>query len=124
MSEQVHGHPVIQAEPDRISTPRIVAVGVAALLLFFAASLVTVQAMYRKKAEILADGPASWPAQIGARKIGMLEQRMFTLAAEPADAKRAQLVRLHSWGWVDRKAGVVHMPIEEAMERVARGERP
>jgi hypothetical protein len=124
MSEHSHGQPIIQAEPDRIATPRIIAVGVGALLVFFAASLVTVQAMYRKKAEILPDGPPPWPAEIGSRKIGMLEQRMFPLAVEPADAKRAQLARLHSWGWVDRKAAVVHMPIEEAMERVVRGERP
>ncbi|HVP69096.1 MAG TPA: hypothetical protein VMT17_17735 [Anaeromyxobacteraceae bacterium] len=124
MSEHSQAHAAIRAEPDVIATPRIVAVGVASLVVFFLASLVTVQAMYRKKAEMLPDGPPAWPAEIGARKIGIVEQRMFPLAVEPADAKRAQVARLHAWGWVDRKAGIVHMPIEEAMDRVARGERP
>jgi len=124
MSEPSHGHPVIRAEPDRIATPRILLVGVLSLLLFFVASLITVQSMYRKRAELLPDGPPPFPTEIGERKIGILEQRMFSLAVEPADVKRAQLKRLHAWGWVDRKAGVVHMPIGEAMERVARGERP
>lgn len=27
--------------------------------------------------------------------------------------------RLHSTGWVDREAGIVHMPIDRAMERLA-----
>jgi hypothetical protein len=27
--------------------------------------------------------------------------------------------RLHSYGWVDRKAGVIHIPIERAMELTA-----
>lgn len=124
MSDPVHLHPVVRAEPDRISTPRIVAVGVASLLVFFVASLVTVRAMYRQKAEILLAGPPAWPTEIGSRKIAMLEQRTFSLAVEPAEVKRAQLRRLHSWGWIDRQAGTVHMPIDEAMERVARGERP
>ena len=110
--------------PTASPTSRILAVGAAALLLFFVASVVTIQAMYRRKAELLPDGPPAWPAEIGERKIGIVEQRIFGLAVEPADAKRAQQARLHAWGWVDRSAGLVHMPIEEAMERVARGERP
>jgi hypothetical protein len=28
--------------------------------------------------------------------------------------------RLHSYGWVDRQAGVVHIPIERAMELIVR----
>ncbi|HTP53291.1 MAG TPA: hypothetical protein VMK42_21555 [Anaeromyxobacteraceae bacterium] len=124
MSEHENGHPVVRAEQDRIATPRILLVAFASLLVFFIASVVTVQGMYRKRAELLPDGPPRWPAEIGDRKIGLLEQRLFSLAVEPKEEKRAQLERLRSWGWVDRRAGAVHMPIGEAMERVARGERP
>ena len=28
--------------------------------------------------------------------------------------------RLHSYGWVDQKAGIVHIPIERAMQLVVR----
>lgn len=31
--------------------------------------------------------------------------------------------RLNGYGWVDREAGIVHIPIERAMARVAEGER-
>lgn len=32
---------------------------------------------------------------------------------------RAELQELNSIGWVDRKAGIVHIPIEEAMQKIA-----
>ena len=32
--------------------------------------------------------------------------------------KRDRAGRLNSWGWVDRKQGLVRMPIETAMEKV------
>jgi hypothetical protein len=124
MTEHESHPPAIRAEPDRIRTGAIVAVGVGSLVLFFVASLVTVQAMYRQRAGLLPEGPPPWPAEIGRNKIGIVEQRLFELAVEPADRRRAQLERLRTWGWADRKAGVLHMPIDEAMERVLRGERP
>lgn len=32
--------------------------------------------------------------------------------------------RLSSWGWVDRGAGVAHMPIDQAIDRLAQPEPP
>jgi hypothetical protein len=124
MSEQSHPS-ATRAEPDRIGTPRILAVGVLALLLFLVASIVTIRfGLEDTRAALLPDGTPAPPSEIGKNKIGIVEQRLFEMAVEPADLRRAQAERLHGWGWVDRKAGVVHMPIEEAMARVARGERP
>ena len=124
MSDQSH-HPAIRAEPDRIGTPRILAVGAAALIFFAAASWFTIRYGYdRTLAEVLPDGPAAPPSEIGRNKIGIVEQRLFSLAVEPAEWRQQQVQRLHSWGWVDRKAGVVHVPIDVAMARVARGDRP
>ncbi len=118
-------HPVIRAEPDRIGTPRIVAVGIAALLFFAVASWATIRyGLDGTRAEVLPDGPPAAPAEIGKNKIGIVEQRLFTLAVEPTEVRREQHERLHTWGWVDRDAGVVHMPIDEAMARVAKGARP
>ncbi|MEP7071670.1 MAG: hypothetical protein ABI839_04735 [Verrucomicrobiota bacterium] len=37
-------------------------------------------------------------------------------AADLAFSKRAREKELHSYGWVDRKAGVARIPIERAME--------
>jgi len=118
-------HPVIRAEPDHIGTPRILTVGAAALIFFALASWVTIRLGYdRTRAEMLPDGPAALPAEIGRNKIGIVEQRLFSLAVEPADWRRQQVERLQSWGWVDKQAGVIHVPIDQAMARVVRGDRP
>jgi hypothetical protein len=118
-------HHATRAEPDRIGTPRILAVGAASLIFFFAASWFTIRYFYEPtRAQMLPDGPAARPAEIGRNKIGIVEQRLFGLAVEPTEWRAGQVRRLSTWGWVDRKAGVVHVPIDEAMARVARGERP
>jgi hypothetical protein len=120
-----HSPHVIRAEPDRIGTPRILTVGVAALIFFAVASWATIRLGYdRTRAEVLPDGPAAPPSEIGKNKIGIVEQRLFSLAVEPADWRKSQVERLHSWGWADRPAGLVHAPIEDAMARVVKGERP
>ncbi len=124
MSEQTH-HAGTRAEPDRIATPRILVVGAVAIAFFVAASWVTIRkGLDGTRAEVLPDGPPAPPAEIGRNKIGIVEQRLFEVAVEPAELRRRQAERLSTWGWVDRKAGVVHAPIGEAMERVVRGERP
>jgi hypothetical protein len=124
MSDHSH-HSGTRAEPDRIGTPRILAVGAASLLFFAVASWFTIRYGYdRTRAEMLPDGPAAPPAEIGRNKIGIVEQRLFTMAVEPAEWRRQQAERLQTWGWVDRKAGVIHVPIDQAMARVARGDRP
>lgn len=124
MSDHSH-HSGTRAEPDRIGTPRILAVGAASLIFFAVASWFTIRYGYdRTRAEMLPDGPAAQPAEIGKNKIGIVEQRIFSLAVEPAEWRRQQSERLRTWGWVDRKSGVIHVPIDEAMARVARGDRP
>jgi hypothetical protein len=124
MSDHSH-HSGTRAEPDRIGTPRILAVGAASLIFFAVASWFTIRYGYdRTRAEMLPDGPAAQPAEIGKNKIGIVEQRLFSLAVEPTEWRKNQVQRLQSWGWVDRKAGVIHVPIDQAMARVARGDRP
>jgi hypothetical protein len=100
-------------------------VGAAALIFFALASWFTIRYGYdRTRAEMLPDGPAARPSEIGRNKIGIVEQRIFGLAVEPTEWRQQQVRRLHEFGWVDRKAGVIHVPIDEAMARVARGDRP
>ena len=49
------------------------------------------------------------------------EPRLQDAPAADLDAFRArEQERLSTYGWIDRQAGVVHMPIERAMEIVAR----
>jgi hypothetical protein len=48
------------------------------------------------------------------------EPRLQVTPSDDLDGIRAaEIERLSSYGWVDRKAGVVHIPIERAMALVA-----
>ncbi len=120
MSENAHR---VRAEPDRIDTPRLLAIAVATLTLFFGASAVTGWGTQRLRGRIEPAGPAL-PAHAGQPQIGMVEQRPFDLVRTDEEWRAGQRRHLESYGWVDRKAGIIHVPVEQGMERVLRGERP
>jgi len=122
MTEHAHsGHP--PAEPDRIRTWTIVAVGVGSLLLFLVASLVTVGWMGKARGEMNPGWP-SFPAEAGKGKVGMLEQQLFESSNRAQVLRERQEQRLHSYGWVDKEKGTVHIPIERAVDLTLGGERP
>ncbi len=114
------GHGAVRSEEDRISTGKIVAVGVGSLVLFFLASLVT--SVYQQ-VRLGEHGPIPIPPEIGQSKIAMVEQQQFDLAVRGERDRAARVERLGSYGWVDRSTGVAHVPIDLAMELVAKGVR-
>jgi len=115
-----HGHGV-RSEEDRVPSIRIVLVGLGALILFFIGSFITVSYLHARQ---LANGPVVIPPELGQNKIGLVEQQIFDLAVRGERSRAKQLERLGSTGWVDRKAGVAHIPIDDAMRLVASGVRP
>ncbi len=115
-----HGHGV-RSEEDRISSGKVVAVGVGALVVFFFASLAAVSYLRLRQSE---QPPPSIPAELGQSKIGMVEQQIFDLAVRGTRDRTQRLQKLGSYGWVDRDGGVVHIPIDRAMDLVAKGVRP
>lgn len=116
-----HGRGQVRSEEDRISTPKILVVGIAALLLFFVASVVTAMYLRMRQGE---RGPLPIPPELGKSKIGMVEQQLFDVALRGELDRGARLERLGSYGWIDRSAGVAHIPIDRAMDLVAKGVRP
>jgi hypothetical protein len=124
MSEIPHASHAVRAEPDRIATGRIVLVGVASLTLFFLASVASTMVLRARRAEINPDGPPALPGEAGKAKIGIVEQQLFENARTGTRWREEELRYLSTWGWVDRKAGIVHEPVERGMERLLQGERP
>lgn len=130
MTEQLHdehphdasAHP--PAEEDQIRSRAIVGVGVAALLLFFVASLAAIGAMKRQQARINPEGPAPLPAELGKSKIGIIEQRLFESSNQAEVVREVQRAKLESYGWVDRTRGIIRIPVEQGMQLVIAGKRP
>jgi hypothetical protein len=117
-----HGHAHgVRSEEDRVSTGSIIAVGVASLVIFFLASAVAVSYLRVSQGE---RPPLPIPPEVGRSKIGMVEQQQFDLAFRGERDRAARLERLGSYGWVDRGAGVAHVPIGRAMDLVVKGVRP
>lgn len=115
-----HGHGV-RAEDDRVPSIPIVAVGVSALVIFFLASYVTLSFLRVRE----GDRPLlPVPQEIGQSKIGLVEQQLFETATRGKDDQEARKRRLGSYGWVDRRGGIVRLPIDRAMELSAQGARP
>jgi hypothetical protein len=110
-----------RSEEDRVSPGPIVAVGVGALVVFFLASWVTISYLRVKQGD---RPPLPIPAELGQSKIALVEQQLFELSTRGLRDRDAQRERLGSYGWVDRKAGVVRIPIDRAMELSAQGVRP
>ncbi len=118
---QGEGHGAVRSEEDRISTGKIVAVGVGSLVIFFLASFVTAMYQQVRSGE---HGPIPIPPEVGQSKIGIVEQQQFDVAVRGERDRAARLERLGTYGWVDRSAGIVHLPIDVAMDLVAKGVRP
>ncbi len=114
-----HG-PGVRSEEDRVPALRLVLVGLGALLVFVVGSWLTIGYLRARQA---AYGPYAVPPEVGQSKIGLVEQQLFDLAVRGQRSRDKQLERLGATGWVDRRAGVAHIPIDEAMRLVASGVR-
>jgi hypothetical protein len=111
-------HDPFEQEPDRVSARRLAAIGVAGVIVFGLGALWASTVQRGVTGSVRSD-TAPRPALAGRREVGMVYQTRFgesIAAAKNEEARR----RLESAGWVDRDGGVVHVPIEQAMEIVAR----
>jgi hypothetical protein len=59
---------------------------------------------------------ASTPARLGQAEINLLNQLPFLLDTRAYRQQEEKVRRLHGYGWVDRERGLIHIPVEQAME--------
>lgn len=106
--------------PDRGQLPsrRIALVALGWLLLMAAALGGTGWWEHRTRPEPQA--PAS--PVMGRSEQANIDQRPFALTDDARRLGASQRQRLESYGWVDRDAGLIHVPVERAREQVLAGE--
>ncbi len=117
-------HGKTAAEEDVIPGGKIFLVGLGALVIFFVASVAATLLLNRERARELPDGPAPIPAVAGQHQIGLVEQVQFENQTQVEDAVQAEQKRLGEYGWVDRPHGIIHLPVQRAMELTIQGVRP
>jgi hypothetical protein len=116
-----HGH---QSE-DQIDFRKVIMVGVVSLIVFalgtwWAAGILRHET---KRAEDTT-GLTAEPALLGKAEIGIVDQVPYSGDHRLADWRQERSRRLNSYGWVDRAKGIVHVPIERAMDATLAGSLP
>jgi hypothetical protein len=113
-------HQPFKTEAEHLNVGAIVSVGVVAIVVFVLASLWSTRILKSGTEENWPKGPPSYPTGRRA-EVGIVNQQLFELDDRAVLTREVQLKQLDSYGWVDRDAGVVHIPIEQAMEAMTQG---
>lgn len=111
-------------EQDDIDTrPMFFAAALATIIMFASYFLVVwLTQMFRPANAANIPAPSATPADQYAHipEFGMLQRRMYggVQAGDAYPIKQAAKGQLDSYGWTDKSKGMVHVPIERAMEMV------
>lgn len=113
-----HMAPPEAQQEEGIPVLRIALIGIASLILFTASGYWSWTIYDKRSRELQPLGPDPIPRQIGQGEIGIVDQVPFDVYRSLQTYKTYSKKRLTTWGWVDRKAGTVHMPIDIAMDQI------
>jgi hypothetical protein len=122
---QGHG---IAVEPDRVSTRIVVTFGIAVVLMGLAAAVLMI-ALFRTLDRSAGKMDDRLIAAAGLQRRESAPPPLPRLQIYPVkhwkDFQAAERERLTTYGWMDRGTGVVHIPIDRAIDLIAeRGVAP
>ena len=109
-------------DPGHLPARRIALVGAGWLVLIALSVLATHFWRGRSRPASRAEPPSV----MGRAEIAIVNQRPFALEDQAPRLLGEQQSRLEGYGWVDRDAGVIHVPVERALDAVLaeEGARP
>jgi hypothetical protein len=104
-------------EEDRIATGKIVATAIISLAVFGVGVVWSISIQRNENKSIVTQMHPAGPAEAGAPEVGIVYQWPFNVSKYGEEKKAELEARLHSYGWADKSAKVVHIPIDEAMKK-------
>lgn len=109
--------PRIEHEPDNPNVVKSVVIACGTLAVFGVGLgyVIVVLQVTQTPARTLG---GAVPKETGRDEIGMVEQRMFEGDTRLKIESQAQRNELENYGWIDRDAGIVHIPIARAMAEI------
>jgi len=122
MSHASHGSNMHdqQGDSDGVNIKKIVTIGVVSLIVFGVGILWAVYLMHNQQQAVRSLGPLNEPKEIYKAEIGIVDNILFTRDTRLKAYREERAAWLNGYGWVDRKAGLIHVPIERAMAEVVR----
>jgi hypothetical protein len=117
-------HPPGHKSEDQIDFTKVIAVGVVSLIVFALGTIWAVAILHHETAKVeAATGVPRYP-DLGKAEIGIVDQVLFEGDHRLATWRAERAARLNGYGWTDRSKGIVHIPIERALEEAASGALP
>jgi hypothetical protein len=121
-----HGPEVLIPEQDRLPYRTLSIVAVGALILFTIGGAWAIWLMVDQAKTLIPGADAMVPSvadpgsvRLDAEEIGLVDQTPFEKEERGVRMRARQQQRLGSYGWVSKEQGVVHLPIERAIELTA-----
>jgi hypothetical protein len=117
MSDPQHGTGSF-SDDDGVDIKKILTVGGIALATFALSAFIAYLIMRSDLKEVEARGLPPVPSEIGKDEIGIVDQVEFSQDDRLEQWRAAKRKRLEGYGWVDRARGLVHIPVEKAIDQV------
>ncbi len=111
-----HAHDTTATQAENLPIGKVITVGLVSLLVFAVGSVWALEIRSATIASMNPSGAIGLPQNFGAEEQGIVDQIPFELNHWVKDDRAASKKQLHGYGWVDRQAGVIHIPIEHAIE--------
>jgi hypothetical protein len=109
--------PPAQAD-EHVASFKIIAVGVIALVVFGAATVWSARILSGTARTLQPTGPMAMGKDVGRPEIGIVDQTPFETTRGAEHYRRKDRETLNSYGWVDRQKGIIHVPIDRAIDRL------
>lgn len=103
---------------DGVNIKTILAVGVISLTIFALSAVVALVIVRAHNRNADDEGRIANGKYIGAAEIGIVDQPEFENDRRLEKWIAAKQKHLSSYGWVNRERGLIHIPIDKAMEEV------
>jgi hypothetical protein len=117
-------HPPGHESEDQIDYTKVILVGVASLFAFALGTVWAVGILHHETEKAHAATGVPRQPLLGRPEIGIVDQVLFEGDHRLATWRAERAERLNGYGWVDRSKGIVHIPIERAMDEALNGMLP
>ena len=126
MSSSTHSHTVQEPgdlEDKNLPYRKIIGVGIGSIVIFALGIFWSTALLHSATKEMEPVGPPPIPPGVSQYEVGIVNQRPFSLDQRAAEKRLQQMNRLNTYGWLDRQSGVVHIPIDVAMDMLVKEQK-